>query len=158
MVMTAAAEFQAQIEKMRREAFEAGYAAAMQAVEELASQPTRNSSRTAAAPNDRRRGRSGQAAAKPNGPRRARVNAASKATRRSVVGKSQRGANALRVQEVLKATSPRAVRPAAIRKALQEKGITISFPSLRHALRQLAARKAAMQVGNTRTWRYRGST
>ena len=156
MVKTAAAEFQAQIEKIRREAFEAGYATAMQAVKELASQPARNSSRTAAAPNGRRRGRSGQAAAEPNGPRR--VNATSKAIRRSVVGKSQRGANALRVQEVLKATSPRAVRPAAIRKALQEKGIGISFPSLRHALRQLAARKAAMQVGNTRTWRYRGST
>ena len=156
---TAATGLQAQIEEIRHEAFAAGYAAAMRAIHELASRPARTSLGTAAGPN-RRGGRgTGRSApaAKPNGSRRARVNGSAKIPHGSTAPKSQRGANALRVEKVLKAASPRAVRPAAIRKALQEKGLTISFPSLRHALHQLAARKAARQVGKSRTWRYRAS-
>jgi hypothetical protein len=47
------------------------------------------------------------------------------------------------------------LRQAEIRKALLEKGIEISFTSLRHALGQLEAREAAEQV-DSRTWRHRG--
>jgi repressor of nif and glnA expression len=54
------------------------------------------------------------------------------------------------IEEILQAAAP----PAAIRKALQEKGVALAFKSIRHALGQLEARKAARQVGNSRTWRY----
>lgn len=159
MPQIAAAELQTHIDKIRHEAFAAGYAVAMKAVQELASQPARTSLKTTAAPNhrDEARGRRSASVAKPNRSRRPRANNAVKTIRRLAATKSYRGTNALRVEEVLRAASPRAFRPAAIRKALQEKGVTISFPSLRHALHQLAARKAARQVGSSRTWRYRPS-
>jgi len=47
------------------------------------------------------------------------------------------------------------VRPAEIRKALQGKGVAISFPSIHHGLRQLEARNAAEQVGDSKSWRDR---
>ena len=47
------------------------------------------------------------------------------------------------------------MRPAEIRKALQGKGVAISFPSIHHALRQLEARNAAEQVGDSKSWRDR---
>ena len=139
MMKAVASELQERIEQIRRQAFAAGYAEAMKAVRVLASRPARNS-----------------AATKPNGPRRVRATDAAKTTRRSA--RAQRGTNALRVEEVLKAARPRAIRAADIRKALQKKRITISFPSLRGALRQLEARDAARQVGDSGTWRYRTST
>jgi Fe2+ or Zn2+ uptake regulation protein len=52
--------------------------------------------------------------------------------------------------------APSPVRPAEIRKALQDNGVSISFTSIRNALRQLEARNAAEQVGDSKTWRYRG--
>jgi Fe2+ or Zn2+ uptake regulation protein len=51
--------------------------------------------------------------------------------------------------------APSAIRPAEIRKALQDNGVTISFASIRHALGQLEARNAAEQVGDSKTWRHR---
>jgi hypothetical protein len=54
--------------------------------------------------------------------------------------------------------APSAVRPAKIRKALQDNGVAISFPSIHHALRQLEARNAAEQIGDSKTWRHRGGT
>ena len=60
------------------------------------------------------------------------------------------------IEELLPA-APRAIQPAEIRKALHDKGIEISFTSLRHALDQLVARKAAKQVGDSKTWRHRGA-
>src|SRR5437763_2172095 len=142
MVKAVASALQERIEEIRRQAFAAGYAEAMKAVRVLASRPARNS-----------------AAAKPNGSRRVRPSHAAKTTGRSArPRRAQRGTNALRVEEVLKAARPRAVRPADIRKALQKKRITISFPSLRHALSQLEARQAASQVGHSGTWRYHTST
>ena len=62
------------------------------------------------------------------------------------------------IQEILQAASPRALRQADIRKALQEKGREVAFTSIRHALSQLAARNAAEQVGDSKTWRHRGGT
>jgi len=142
MVKAVASELEERIEEVRRQAFAAGYAEAMKAVRDLASRPARKST-----------------AAKPNGSRRVQPNHAAKTTRRSArPRRAQRGANALRVEEVLKAVRPRAVRPADIRKALQKKRITMSFPSLGQALQQLETRRAATQVGNSGTWRYRAST
>jgi hypothetical protein len=53
------------------------------------------------------------------------------------------------VEEILQAAAPRAVRPAEIRKALQDKGVAMAFTSIRHALGQLASRHAAEQDGST---------
>jgi hypothetical protein len=39
---------------------------------------------------------------------------------------------------------------------VEEKGVSISFTSIRNALRQLEARNAAEQVGDSRTRRHRG--
>jgi Fe2+ or Zn2+ uptake regulation protein len=50
--------------------------------------------------------------------------------------------------------APSGVRPAEIRKALQDNGAAISFASIHHALRQLEARNAAEQVGDRNSWRY----
>ena len=53
------------------------------------------------------------------------------------------------VAEVLKSAAPRAMRQGEIRRALQDKGKTMSFPSIGYSLRQLAARNAARQVENS---------
>src|SRR5260221_10143714 len=60
MARTAVSELQQQIEEVRREAFAAGYAAAMQAIRELASRPA-----TDARPATTRRGRRGGGGRKP---------------------------------------------------------------------------------------------
>jgi Fe2+ or Zn2+ uptake regulation protein len=60
------------------------------------------------------------------------------------------------IEEILKAMAPSPARPAEIRKALQDNGVSISFTAIRNALRQLEARNAAEQAGDSRTWRYRG--
>jgi len=39
---------------------------------------------------------------------------------------------------------------------LQDNRVAISFASIRNALRQLEARNAAEQVGDSKTWRHRG--
>ena len=137
-------ELQQQIEAIQREAFEAGYAAAMEAVRELAS-------RSAPLPDggaSRRGRRGGSRAASRQGNRPAASRARSRRRR------PQRGANARMIEEILRAAAPSALPPAAIRKALQEKGVALAFTSIRHALGQLERRKAARQVGNSRTWRH----
>jgi len=61
----------------------------------------------------------------------------------------ERGSNARFVEEALRARAPLAVRPAEIRAALQhDKGVSLAFTSIRHALGQLEARKAVEQDGN----------
>jgi hypothetical protein len=60
------------------------------------------------------------------------------------------------IGEILKAAAPRAVRPAEIRKALQDNGVAMAFTSIRHALGQLEKNNAAEQVGDSKTWRHRG--
>ena len=66
----------------------------------------------------------------------------------------QRGANAQLIEEVLRSKSPRGLRPAEIRAALQqEKNMLMSFASLTNALRQLEARGSADQVDEG-SWRY----
>jgi hypothetical protein len=158
MAKTAVSELQQQIEEVRREAFAAGYAAAMQAVRELAARPGPNPGSNAVS----RRAGSGRArspAMRANSTaarqRRAEPTEGATRRRRSAAGRPERGANAQRVEEILKTSAPRPLRIAEIRKALQEKGTEISFTSLRHALSQLEARKTAEPVGNSRTWRLR---
>ena len=158
MARTAMTELQQQIEEVRREAFAAGYAAAMQAVRDLAARPAPGN--VSAVPSARRVPRRGRGAtprrtAAPR--RRGRAGEATGRRHRPVASRPERGTNAQRVETVLKSSAPRALRIAEIRKALQEKGTEISFTSLRYALSQLEARNAAEQIGNTRTWRHAGS-
>jgi hypothetical protein len=159
MATAATTELQQQIEEVRREAYAAGYAAAMQVIADGASRPAPKAGATAAAPRRRARGRVRQAApaTKPIRPRRARAVGAA-TTRTSENGRAERGTNALIIEEILKAMAPSPVRPAEIRKALQDNGVAISFASIRHALDQLEARNAAEQVGDSKTWHYRSGS
>lgn len=60
------------------------------------------------------------------------------------------GTNAQLVEEVLRASSPRALRPAEIRTAIErDKGVAMAFTSIRHALGQLEARHVAKEVKKT---------
>jgi len=156
MARTAVSELQQQIEQVRREAFTAGYAAAMQAVRELASRPVADVGTAAASRPRRGAPRRKAAATTPSRGRRTGSTKGSRITRRSAARRPQRGTNAQSIEEVLQAAAPRALRPAEIRGALQDKGVEMAFTSLRHALGQLEARNAAEQVGNTKTWRHRG--
>jgi len=173
MARTAITELQQQIEAVRREAFAAGYAAAMEAIRELTSRAAAPGTRSAAAtPSRRGRGRGrGRARTRQAAPaakatparrrrtrttRTARAATATARTRRPAARRPQRGTNARMIEEILKAAAPRAVRPAEIRKALQDNGVAMAFTSIRHALGQLEQRNAAEQVGDSRTWRHRG--
>ena len=169
MAKTALNELQEQIEAVRREAFAAGYAAAMQSIRELASKPAPGAETGAgAAPQRGRRGgraaRSEPAARQrqpAQRPARGATKGAAKGatrTRRASGQRPQRGTNARLVEEVLQSNAPRALRPAEIRTAIQrEKGVAMAFTSIRHALGQLEQRRVAEQVGDSKTWRYHGT-
>ena len=154
MARTPVGELQQQIEEVRREAFAAGYAAAMQAIRELASRPAPGTA-IAALPSWRRGGARRRASA-PTRRRRVGTSRGAARLRRAVARWPQRGSNSQIIEEILQAASPRALRQVEIRTALQEEGREVAFTSIRHALSQLEARNAAEQVGNSRTWRHRG--
>jgi hypothetical protein len=62
--------------------------------------------------------------------------------------------NALMIAEVLKGM-PHSTRAADIRKALQrDRGVSISFPSIRQALDQLVQRGQVEPTADRKTWRY----
>ena len=152
MAKTALTQLQDQIEAVRREAFAAGYAAAMQSIRDFVAQPAsggetpaaRPSRRLAAAPARRAPRRQPRAAA-----------AAPERPRRSSGRRPQRGTNARLVEEVLHSNAPRALRPAEIRTAIQrDKGVAMAFTSIRHALGQLEARRVVEQIADSKTWRY----
>jgi hypothetical protein len=156
MATTAVTQLQQQIDEVRREAFAAGYAAAMQAIREVASRSAPEAGSISAAPRRRDRARQAASAAPPTGRRRARDTSGTARTPQPAARRPQRGTNARLIEEILQALAPRAVRPAEIRKALQDKGVTMAFASIGHALGQLEARNAAEQVGDSKTWRHRG--
>jgi hypothetical protein len=151
MAKTAITQLQGQIEAIRREAYDSGYAAAMQAIRDFASRPS------AAAP--------ATASPRPQSPAKA-AQAAKPATRRRAPAKSsspvrrpQRGTNARLIGEVLKAMPAGTARPAEIRSALQrDKGVEMAFTSIRHALGQLATRNEVEALADGKTWRYLGAS
>lgn len=151
MAKTALSELQQQIEEVRREAFAAGYAAAIRAIRQVAS---RSPPGPGTSPS---RGRRTESAASMRISRRP-SDARKGASRKAVAARPLRGANAQNVENILQAAAPGALRPAEIRKALQQNGVVLAFTSIRHALAQLEARRAVEQVGNTRTWRHRGTS
>jgi len=151
MARTALTQLQEQIEAVRREAYAAGYAAALQAVREFASRATLGAAEPAATARGRGRPRRAQPAQRRRGTART---ASSPANPRP-----QRGTNARLIEEVLQAFAPRAARPTEIRHALQqEKGVSMAFTSIRHALGQLESRQAVEQLDGGKSWRYRAES
>jgi len=157
MARTALTQLQDQVEAVRREAFAAGYAAAMQAIREFVAKSAVGAEPMAVQPRRRMASAAAPAAAAPARQRQPRGTAtAPQRTRRSSGPRPQRGTNARLVEEVLHANAPRALPPAEIRSAIQrDKGVEIAFTSIRHALTQLEARHVAEQVADSKTWRYR---
>jgi len=184
MAKTAMNQLEEQIEVIRREAYDAGYAAAMQALREFAGH-----SSDAAATAVVSRGRKAAKTVNPQ-PRRAAATASTpqpttttkvqsptapkskaqsataakpksttvrKARAKAQPIRPQRGTNALLIAELLKGRSD-STRPADIRKALQrDKGVSVSFTSLRHALDQLAQRGEVEASADRKEWRYVGN-
>src|SRR5437870_13746517 len=113
MARTALTQLQDQIEAVRREAFAAGYAAAMQSIREFTAKPAPGAE-PAARPS-RRRGRAraavpARAARSASATRQRRPRAGAAATprtRRAPSQRPQRGTNARLVEEVLQSNSPR---------------------------------------------------
>ena len=145
MVKTAMSQLEDQVELIRREAFAAGYAAAMRAVHEIASRPApAENLPTPTAPT--RRGRPPR---QPQPTPRKAPASQPRADSKPTAKRLERGSHARFVEEALRARAPLAVRPAEIRTALQrDKGVSLAFTSIRHALGQLEARKAIEQDGN----------
>jgi hypothetical protein len=153
MAKTAVTQLQDQIEAIRREAFAAGFEAAMQAVRHFASSQRPSMGPQLVEPARRRAAQRSHSAGSlqqrpdiPDAPRR----------RAAIAVRPQRGTNARLIEEVLQSNAPRALRPTEIRSAIQrEKGVAIAFTSIRHALGQLEARRVAEQVRDSNAWRYR---
>ena len=158
MAKTALTQLQDQIEAVRREAFAAGYAAAMQSIRDFAAKPAPGAAPAIPPP---RRGRPAASVGRerPAGPPPPRATAGSpRRGGRTPARRPQRGSNARLIEEVLQSSAPRALRPAEIRRNLQrDKGVAIAFTSIRHALGQLEGRGRAEQIADTKTWRHRGS-
>jgi hypothetical protein len=160
MAKTALIQLQDQIEAIRREAYAAGYNAAMQAIRDFAGRPAAAAAaapaaKAAAATPRRARAAAKPAAAKPavRGRRRAAAKPASGARR------PQRGTNARLIAEVLQAMPSGTARPAEIRSALErDKGVQMAFTSIRHALGQLATRREVEAIADGKSWRYLGAS
>src|SRR6266851_4668826 len=109
MAKAALTTLQDQIEAIRREAFAAGYAAAMQSIRELTSRPVPGAATTTTRPRRGRRAAPTAPATPPAGPTRRRRTAraarapqrAPRATRRA----PQRDANARLIEEVLQSNA-----------------------------------------------------
>ena len=158
MAKTALNQLQDQIEAIRKEAYAAGYAAAMQVIRDFTGRPAAGTRAAAAVPT-RVRARvtrvTKAAAAKPAVRSRRRVAAKPANGGR----RPQRGTNARLIAEVLKAMPSGTARPAEIRSALQrDKGVQMAFTSIRHALGQLATRREVEAIADGKSWRYLGSS
>ena len=153
MAKTALTQLQDQIEAIRREAYDQGYAAAMQAVRDFAAGPA-----AAQKPTPVRRARAAAKAAPAVKPAPRRRRGAARAASPAPAGRPRRGTNARLIVEVLKAMPAGTGRPADIRRALQnDKGVSMAFTSIRHALGQLAMRNEVAASDDGKTWRYLGS-
>jgi hypothetical protein len=145
-------QLEQQLEVIRKEAYDAGYAAAMQALREFAGR----SPNTAAAAVVSSRGRKAATKVQSAIAARPKSTTVRKSRSKAQPARPQRGSNALLITEVLRgAHGP--TRPADIRKALQrDKGVSIAFTSIRHALGQLAKRGEVKASADHKEWHYVG--
>ena len=168
MARTALTQLQDQIEAVRREAFAAGYEAAMQAIRDAAGRAAPGPAGAAATP---RRGVAVQPGRRPAGaaggrrnPKPTRRRAPPSATRqrgrrRGATGsRPQRGTNARLVEEVLQAVRPPGAPDRDPHSVQRDKGVAMAFTSIRHALGQLETRGAVEQSADSKTWRHKGGS
>ena len=144
MAKSAVTELTAHIEFIRREAYNEGYAAAMQAVVEFSTSGTAKPKATAARVTSAK-----PSAATTAAPRRQRRAQAKPPTRQT-----RRGDNARHIAEALMTLPDHTGPAAAIKKALAEKGHDMAYTSIRHGLGQLQARGEASVAEDDRTWTY----
>jgi hypothetical protein len=150
MANAAMTQLDQQIKVIRQEAYDAGYAAAMQAIREFVG----SSSGTAATWPARKSAGMRRPRKTTTKTRSRRPTATAKVASRQQPSRPPRGSNALMIAEVLRGMR-HSTRAADIRRALQrDKGISISFPSIRHALDQLAQRGEVEASADHKTWRY----
>ena len=143
MARSAVTQLQDQIETIRKEAFDEGYEAAMQAVRDFAGRPVKVTNTPTERPTRTQTKRPTRTSTKA-APARKPIHRA-------------RGANAALIADVLKALPKSTGRAADIKKSLQGKGKDLPFTSIRHALGQLQARGQATVAGDNRTWTYAGA-
>lgn len=144
MAKSAVTELTTQIEAIRQEAYNEGYAAAMQALVEFSTSRSATSKATAGPATSAKSTASTTAA--PRRQRRAQTKPAPRQTRR--------GDNARYIAEVLMALPDHSGPAAAIKKALAEKGHDMPYTSIRHGLGQLQARGEVTVAEDGRTWSY----
>jgi hypothetical protein len=137
--ISAGARLEDQIETIRKDAYQEGYAAAMQGVlafttpvKAPARAPAKSKAKAPTKP-------AAKGAAKP---------AVQAGTRR----RGSRGSNATSVADALKGLPEQTGRGADIRKSLSANGITMAFTSIRHSLNQLQARGEATLDPDGKTW------
>ncbi len=158
MAKSALDELQQQLEAVRQEAFAAGYAAAMASIREFANRPASGTTSSMVPRRNRPKVAESVRTTPSSRPRQRAAARQTRKTDRKPASRPQRGTNAKLVEEVLQANAPRALRPAEIRTALQQdKGVTIPFTSVRHALLQLQARASVEPNDDGKSWRYSAS-
>jgi len=136
-----AADAQKDLEKyvaaIRREAFDAGYEAAMREIRELASTKAVSVSSRHRQLGDTRLLRPAQVDAD------------------TYVPKVPRGTARKLVHDAYQAAAPRAVGPTELQVLIKrEHGVLVPFTSLRRAIDHWEDEKVIEQVGDTKTWRY----
>jgi len=147
---TSVTHLEGQIKAIRDDAYNAGFAAAMQAIRDFVGGSSGAATRTRVRKPAPGIGRT----LKPTTPKpRSRRSAVPSRPQRS---RAKPGSNALLIAEVLKGM-PHSTRAADIRRALQrDKGVSISFAAIRYALDQLARRGEVETSPDHKTWRYAG--
>jgi hypothetical protein len=146
---SAVTQLQDQIETIRREAYNAGYSAAMQAVLNFAGQPAAKPQTRSAT--TRESPAKKKVAAAPVAPQAAspKAAAASRAPRQM----GRRGENAPLIEAVLKSLPNHTGRAGDIRKAIKEQHETeLAFTSIRNALGQLQKDSKVTLAADGKTW------
>jgi hypothetical protein len=148
MAKSAITQLQDQIEIIRQDAYNEGYAAAMQAVLNLAKQPTFGGrSRKAAQP-----AQVSTSKAPARAPVKAPARKAAPETPAPTQTRASRGNNAALIFDALKGLPDQAGRAGDIRKALSAVEVDLSFTSIGHSLRQLQARNQVTVEEDGKTW------
>jgi hypothetical protein len=136
-----------QIEAIRQEAYDEGYAAAMRAVAEFSTSGTGKPTTAKAAA-------AKSTSAKPTTAAKVAPRQRTRAPAKPAVRHTRRGDNARHITEALMTLPDRTGPAAAIKKALAAKGHDIPYTSIRHSLGQLQARGEASLAGDGKTWSY----
>jgi hypothetical protein len=147
------------IETIRQEAYNAGYAAAMQAVVEFSGSGTAQSKMTTAKATTAKAATVKAATTKATTAKSATASQAAprrqpRAKTKPAARQTRRGDNARYIAEAMMALPNHTGPAAAIKKALAGKGHDLPYTSIRHSLGQLQARGEVSVAADGRTWSY----